>query len=237
MTDLASGRFDRLLPGQMVSQYDMSPDQDRVVAVVVEDDGRSRLWVAWLDHREPPRRLGIEAVSARFGPRGMVVFNALQGSVFELFRTDVDETTPRRLSSEPAGNILGQVSPDGAWISDKRMNEVRAVSTTDGNAVLILNNSNARMRWSPDGSRALLQIQSGPGPIAFGFGRTYALPLEAGSMLPRTPEGGFKSESELATWPGVEVLPYGDLAFGPTPGNYVFSKITVTRNLYRIPLR
>jgi len=43
--------------------------------------------------------------------------------------------------------------------------------------------------------------------------------------------------AEIAASPGVEILPYGDLAFGSTPGMYAFSKITVTRNLYRIPLR
>jgi hypothetical protein len=92
------------------------------------------------------------------------------------------------------------------------------------------------MRWTPDGKRVLLAVQSGPGPSAFGFGKTYVFPAER-SMLPRVPPGGYNSEAELAAAPGVQIIPYGDLMFGSAPGVYTFSKITVTRNLYRIPLQ
>ena len=74
MTDLPSGRFERLLPGRLVTQYDLSPD-DRVVASVREADGKSRLWVARLDGREPPRQLGdFEAVNPRFSRTGEIFF-------------------------------------------------------------------------------------------------------------------------------------------------------------------
>jgi hypothetical protein len=79
-----------------------------------------------------------------------------------------------------------------------------------------------------------LSIQTDFG--AFAMGRTYVLPVQEGSMLPRVPAGGFRSEAELAAVPGVEVLPHGDVTLGPTPGVSAFSRINVTRNLYRIPL-
>ena len=91
------------------------------------------------------------------------------------------------------------------------------------------------MRWSLDGRHAYLSIQYGQAS-AFGVGRTYVLPLAPGSVLPHIPAGGFRTEAEVAAQPGVEVLPYGDLAPGPTPSVYAFSRITTTRNLYRIPL-
>ena len=72
--------------------------------------------------------------------------------------------------------------------------------------------------------------------FAFANGRTYVLPLEPGSTLPRIPDGGFHSEAELAKVPGVQILPHGDFAPGPSPSVYAFSRETVTRNLYRIPL-
>ncbi len=235
MSDLTSGRFERIFPGQLVVQYDLSRD-DQVVAAVVEADESARLWVAWLDGREPPRRLGIEASSARFGANGEIFFVANEGGENTLFRTDVGGAPPRRLTSEPAGGVVGAVSPDGLWVSDNLGAETRAVSTIGRLPVPILRSGVARLRWTPDGKHALLAVQSGAGPSAFGFGRTYVLPLEAGEMLPRTPPGGFASDEEVAAQPGVQTLPYGDLAFGPDPGTYVFSKITVTRNLYRIPL-
>jgi hypothetical protein len=118
------------------------------------------------------------------------------------------------------------------WIGQQTL----AFPTTGGPGVPFFQGGVARLRWSPDGARALLAVQTGPAS-AFGFGRTYVLPLERDSMLPRIPPGGFRTEDEIAAVPGVEVLPYGDVSFGPTPGVYAFSRIVVTRNLYRIPLR
>jgi hypothetical protein len=70
MSDLESGRIERLLPGQLITQHDLSRD-DRLVASVREADGKLRLWLATLDGREPPRRLGdLEGISPRFGAGG-----------------------------------------------------------------------------------------------------------------------------------------------------------------------
>jgi hypothetical protein len=71
---------------------------------------------------------------------------------------------------------------------------------------------------------------------AFGFGRTYVIPLAAAAMLPPAPHDGFRKEQELAAIPGVQVLPYADVGGGLTPDVYAFSRTTTTRNLYRIPL-
>ena len=80
-----------------------------------------------------------------------------------------------------------------------------------------------------------LSIQIGEAS-GFAIGRTYAFPLEAGFVPPRIPNGGFRTEAELAKVPGVQVFPHGDFAAGPSPEIYAFSRETVTRNLYRIPL-
>jgi eukaryotic-like serine/threonine-protein kinase len=234
MSDLASGRFERLLPGRLVTQYDMSPD-DRIVAVVPDADGKGRLWVASLDPQDPPRPLGIQSGSARIGRNGQIIFRATQGAADFLFETTVDGATPRQISSRPVGTVLGGISPDGRWTSDSRGGGLLAISTT-GEAVPILKSTVARLRWTRDGTRVLIAVQSGPGPSAFGFGSTYVLPLTPGSMLPQTPPGGFASEEALAGWRGVKVMPYGDFADGPN-GMSAFSKITVSRNLYRIPIR
>lgn len=55
-------------------------------------------------------------------------------------------------------------------------------------------------------------------------------------MLPDIPADGFKPEAEIAAIPGVEMIPFGDVVLGPSHGTYAFSRETVTRNLYRIPL-
>ena len=68
-------------------------------------------------------------------------------------------------------------------------------------------------------------------------GRTYVLPLGPGSVLPVVPAGGFPTEEAIAATPGVELLAHGDVGLGPSPSVYVFSRVTTTRNLYRIPLQ
>ena len=235
ITDLSSGRFDRLLPGRLITQFDLSPD-DRIIAVVQEADGKTRLWVASLDPDDPPRPLGIEAGGARIGRNGQVVFRATEGTNDVLFGTTVDGAPPRRLSSTPVGTVMGAISPDGKWTSDSSHSQLTAISTTGAAPVQILKATVARLRWTRDGTRMLIGIQSGPGPSAFGFGNTYVVRLKAGTMLPQTPPGGFGSDEALAATAGVEVIPYGDFTDGPN-GMAAFSRITVSRNLYRIPIR
>ena len=235
ITDLTSGRAERLLPGQLVTQYDLSRD-DRIVAAVTEADGKSRLWIGWLDGRDAPKRLGnFEGRSPRVGPAGEVLFTATVDGTTALFSTTFEGAPARRLSPQESGGILGSVSPDGRWVSVNQAAETKAVSTTGDAPVPILGSAISRLRWTPDGTRALLAVQLGASS-AWGFGRTYVLTLQPGETLPPVPPGGFTSEAQVAALPGVEVIPYGDVAFSLTPGVYAFSKITVTRNLYRIRL-
>jgi Tol biopolymer transport system component len=234
VADVSSGRADRLLAGQLVTGYDVSP-ADRVVAAVPESDGRSRLWLAWLDGREPPRRIpGIEGSNPRFGRNDDVYFLAGDGKGTSLFRVQSSGAGRERIAAL-RGAVLGTVSPDGRWISSQGIGGLtHAVSTTGDPPVPILPGV-GRLRWSPDGSRVYIAVQY-ENASAFGSGRTYVFPLTRGALLPPAPPGGFKSEAELAAVPGVEILPYGDLAPGSTPGTYAFSRTTTTRNLYRIPL-
>ena len=234
VADVSSGRADRLLAGQLVTGFDLSP-AGQVVAAVPESDGRSRLWLAWLDGREPPRRIpGIEGSNPRFGKNDDVYFLASDGKGTSLFRVQSSGAERERIAAL-RGVVLGTISPDGRWISSQAIGGLtHAVSTTGDPPVPILPGI-GRLRWSPDGSRVYIAVQY-ENASAFGSGRTYVLTLTSGAVLPPAPPGGFRSEAELAAVPGVEILPYGDVAPGPTPGTYAFSRTTTTRNLYRIPL-
>jgi hypothetical protein len=54
--------------------------------------------------------------------------------------------------------------------------------------------------------------------------------------LPNIPPGGFRSEAAIAALAGVRVIDLAEVAPGPSPDIYAFSRQTVQRNLYRIPL-
>ena len=71
---------------------------------------------------------------------------------------------------------------------------------------------------------------------AHAIGRTYVVPLRPGRILPQIPAAGFRSQEELARLPGVRIIEAADVAPGPTPEVYAYSRETVQRNLYRIPL-
>ncbi len=49
------------------------------------------------------------------------------------------------------------------------------------------------------------------------------------------PDDGFQSEEELAKVPGVIMLNEFDCA-GPTPEVFAFARMTVQRNLFRVPI-
>jgi hypothetical protein len=71
---------------------------------------------------------------------------------------------------------------------------------------------------------------------ALASGHAYVIPLPAGKLLPDIPPDGFHSEAEIAAIPGVRVINIADVAPGNSPTTYAFSRQTVQRNLYRIPL-
>ena len=91
------------------------------------------------------------------------------------------------------------------------------------------------LRWQPDKKFVYLSVLRGMN-LAGAVGRTYVLPLPPGKILPNIPPGGFRSEAEIAALAGVRVIDLADVAPGPSPDIYAFSRQTVQRNLYRIPL-
>jgi arylamine N-acetyltransferase len=83
-----------------------------------------------------------------------------------------------------------------------------------------------RIRWSPDGALLFMTVSE----------QTYVVPVPRGQPLPTTPPTGFASPADMAALPGARVIDAADPAPGTTPDVYAFSRETVQRNLYRIPL-
>jgi hypothetical protein len=227
VTEVKSGRTERLLPGQLVTGFDISRD-DRIAAAVVEPDGGTHVWLASLDGRTTPRRVPMaRGNSPRFGPAGEIIFRAAR-TPSGPWRIHEDGSGPRPLNIGASG--LDTMSPDGRWIGGRRNTgtNVRTwlFSLSGADPVPFLEVS-GRVRWAPDGSR--LYVSS---PVS-----TYVLPLANGSMLPPIPSGGFRTYAEIAAVRGVEIIPHGDVGPGPSANVYVFSRVTAVRNIFQIPLR
>jgi Tol biopolymer transport system component len=230
VTHVQSGRTERLLPGQLVTSFDVSRD-DRIAAAVVEPDGGTHVWLASLDGRTTPRRVPMaRGNSPRFGPAGEIIFRASARTPSGLWRIHEDGSAPLPLNTRATN--LGTTSPDGRWISGVKgagagTNRGTWLFSLSGADPVLFLKVGGRLRWAPDGSR--LYVSS--------LDQTYVLPLASGSMLPPIPSGGFRTYEEIAAVHGVEIIPHGDVGPGPSANVYVFSRVTVVRNIFQIPIR
>ncbi len=242
VTESDSGRSEPLLPGFLLSRsigrsaYDISPDGRQVVMQAADREGKNRLWVAPLDRRSPPRQIpDVEGDAPHFGPEGEIFFRGREGSYGFGFRVRQDGTGLRKANDYPVTGTVG-LSRDGKWLvvyarpSREEAGATLALPVGGGPPVRIYGDG-SECKWSPDGKFLFLSVGSG-----MSGGRTYVLPLRPGRALPEISSGGFASADEIASLPGVRVIDSHDVAPGPAPDVYAFSRETVQQNLYRIPV-
>ena len=91
--------------------------------------------------------------------------------------------------------------------------------------------SSTTLSWSGDGKHLFVQ---GKGPA--NLDKAYVLPLSPGQMVPDSIVDGLPSEQEILKLPGARVIPLGNVVPGPTADIYAFTRQSVQRNLYRIPV-
>jgi len=241
IADLDTGLNERLLPGFSVgtegtasarSAFDVSHDGQWVVFEAVDTGGKNRLWLATLDRRAPPRQIpNVEGDAPLFDPNGDVLFRARDGDYGFAYRVRPDGTGLQKVHEHPVIDNVA-LTPDGRWLAVyARPTTERAGGTillpVGGGTPVPLYGTGTRVRWSRDGRLLFMTVLE----------RTYAVPVPSGQPLPKTPAAGFGSDAEIAAVPGVRVIDATDPAPGPTPDVYALSRVTVQRNLYRIPLR
>jgi hypothetical protein len=85
-----------------IRKYDLSPDGRYVVVDARDDEGKSRIWLAPVDGKSPPRQLvDLEANTARFGSDGRILFRAKEGAYGFAYAVDVDGTGLTKLDRAP----------------------------------------------------------------------------------------------------------------------------------------
>jgi Tol biopolymer transport system component len=222
IANLESGRSEAVVRGFDVQDYDISADGKRVVMGIIDDQGKSRLWVADLDRTSPPFEIpNVEGVEPLFGPGGDVFFRHA-GSVF---RVHPDGIGLQKILAGSVASLRG-VSPDGKWIvawAPGRGTAAQLAFPLDGGPPVVIGGPFIFLSWSLDGRSVLL-------------GDSYLVPLSPDASLPPIPEGGFRSEEEIALLPGVRRINENGLVLGPSADLYAFYRGTVQRNLYSIPI-
>jgi Tol biopolymer transport system component len=242
VADLASGHSEALLPGFAVTSYDISPDGRRVVFSAIDADGKSHIWLAPTDRRSPPRQVpNVEGDMPLFGLPGELVVHSVEGGGSFVFRVHEDGTGKQKLATQQISEILS-ISPDAQWIvtnglptSGETTWSTLILPMRGGSSVEILN-AFCKAQWQPDSRFFYLSVYTGM-QSAGAYGKTYVLPVPRGRMLPDIPAGGFPSEAVIAALPSVRVIDSADIAPGASPDVYAFSRQTIHRNLYRVPLR
>jgi hypothetical protein len=91
--------------------------------------------------------------------------------------------------------------------------------------------SSTTLSWSGDGKHLFVQ-----GKGAANLDKAYVFPLSPGQIVPERIVDGLPSEQEILKLPGARVIPFGNVVPGQTADVYAFTRVSVQRNLYRIPV-
>ena len=233
MTDLEAASSAPVAAGFPANEYDISRDGQQVVMEADDREGKPRLWLTSFERREPPHPIAnVEGRQAKFGS-GEIFFRATDGQGGFAYRVRPDGTGLRKALQQPILTLIA-VSPDNVWIvawarlSGSASPAVYAFPLAGGTPVLL--GDYVTMQWSADGSS--LSVSD----FLFAEGRTFIVPLPTGKLLPPVPAAGFLSEQDLAKLPGANRTDAFDAVPSFDPNVYAFSRYTVQRNLYRIPV-
>jgi len=135
-------------------------------------------------------------------------------------------------------NQIRSVSPGRKWV-------IAILLRPDGNGVgdmaipieggppVLLCSTFCYPSWAPDGKRLHIPVeeQSQAGP-----GRSLAIPVGPGEVLPEFPKGGIKPLSDPTVIPGSQMVERAELVPSVDIAHFAFVNSTVHRNLYRISL-
>jgi hypothetical protein len=122
---------------------------------------------------------------------------------------------------DPQAPVSGEDTPRG----------VVAYSTRGGPPIRVCYNL-CFTSWSPDGRQFNVVLV---GMAAAESKKTFAIPLPVGQVFPSLPPSGVRNEADVRALKGVRVMD-GINYFAPRASVYAFSRTTVHRNLYRIPV-
>jgi Tol biopolymer transport system component len=247
MSERASAHRERLLPGFLITRYDISPDGKRVAFAATDSAGKSSLWVARLDHRDSPRQLTSgEASRPFFGPGGTIFYLSKEGESGYIYQMKEDGTAKEKVTRDPVIYFIAS-SPDGRWVvawvsyqGDENTQALVAYPVGGGAKKLICsacqvsgprNPGGPMMSWSRD--QSALYFKS----ILGGMDRnTFMIPLRSEEPLPSFPNSGLQSNRDLLAFPGALAIQEEDVFPGYSPAVYAFTRRTTHRNLYQISL-
>ena len=242
VTDLASGDSKPVLSGYLlrtcglgVQHFALSQDGKLIAFSMLDNTGHSKVWIAPTDRSTSAH--AIESQESEdcplFLPNGDLIFRAVEGEQNFLYRMKSDGGERRRISDVAILDSYG-VSPDGRWVlavtrgpDHDHPYSVDAFPVGGGPVVPVCLGI-CPANWDRTGKSLYLTMPTS------GNTNVYALPLQR-TGLPNLPPGGISSTEELVRMK-APILAAGVMESVGTPSQYAYTRSTVRRNLYRIPL-
>ena len=238
--DLEGERSEQPLPGFAVTGYDISLDGRRIVFAARDAHGESRLWIASPDRRFPPRQIPSSTSddSPIFGPGGDIFFRAAEGGSNFIYRVKEDGTGRQKVLPNPILEF-SSVAPDGEWliavapVPNEEISAALWAYPVHGGTRVRICAGDCNASWDRAGKvfyLALIEMGNRGGRA-----RTLVFPLPHGRDLPPLPPSGINSLEDAGRLPGVKVID-AVISPGPTTSVYAFTRTSVHRNLYSIPV-
>ena len=234
--EITTGKTERVLPGYFMDEYSVSQDGKQVAFPMIDESGRSSLWVVPTNRRSSPLRIVSSAIedSPAFLPDGDLLFRAIEGGTSFLYRMHADGSDRRKVTP---GHILdfNAVSPDGRWavvqVPDPSggSSYSKVALPVEGGAPVELCINICYPKWDARGDFMYIDF------LEQGDPHSYALPIRRGLGLPDLPSSVIAGIDDLKKLKSAVVMPHiVDSAFSQFL--YVYTIRTTHRNLYRIPL-
>jgi hypothetical protein len=144
----------------------------------------------------------------------------------------LNDPKPRRIIPNSVPDFY-MVSPDGEWLLTSNAGRM-ARPIRAGPKIRICDF--CEVSWGPSGKYFYVRLRE---IGEMGGGKVYVIALPAGKSLPALPPSGIKSAEDFKGLNVVSIIDMTGLSIfapGPNPSTYAYSRTTVQRNLFRIPL-
>jgi hypothetical protein len=210
---------------------------ERVVLSALDQNSRSRLWLARMDGRVPPRKiLDAEGFGPVFGDRGEVYFRASEGSQWSVFALNPDTGMNRKLIPEPTVDTP-IVSPDRKWavvtvpVKDRdATTQVKAFPIGAGKPFTVC--ERCFIKWTRDQKTLFVAFRA---TNAMSLGETFMIPIPSQQTFPKLPESGLTLEN-ISTCCGSKAISGTGVFPGVRASQYAYVNPIAHRNFYRFNL-
>jgi serine/threonine protein kinase len=222
--------------------YCIFPDGKQIVYAAISEK-RSHLWIVPADHSLPPKQITVNDANdtnVACLDNGDLAFSRDEDKAAFAYGMKLDGTGLHRLVPAPVQQVIS-FSPDGNWLAadvhppEMSTPQVTIYNLSDGTSTRIC--AFCSPFWSPDETRLYVSFSLISKTESKERGQTYVLPWKRGAKVQALPTGPL-TEAEFARRATLvqAANQTEEYAPGPSLGVYAYSRRTIQRNLYRVPL-